>query len=99
MANWHGMERKEVLSSLGSALEGLTQTEAKARLEKYGPNELMEKEKISALKIFIDQFKNFLIIIFACRQRSSLLYRRMARCDRYFRYCHCLCRPRIVSGV
>lgn len=63
MSNWHAMEIKEVLSSLGSALEGLTPQEAKTRLEKHGPNELMEKEKISALKIFIDQFKNFLIII------------------------------------
>ena len=63
MSNWHVMDIKEVLSSLGSALEGLTQQEAKTRLEKYGPNELTEKEKISALKIFIDQFKSFLIII------------------------------------
>jgi Ca2+-transporting ATPase len=57
------MEIKEVLSSLDSTLEGLSQQEIKARLEKVGPNELTEKEKISALKIFIGQFKNFLIII------------------------------------
>jgi Ca2+-transporting ATPase len=63
MANWHVMGSKEVLSSLGSDLKGLTQQEAKTRLEKHGPNELTEKEKISPLKIFIDQFKNFLIII------------------------------------
>jgi len=63
MSNWHVMEVKEVLSLLSSGLGGLTQQEAKTRLEKFGPNELMEKEKISALKIFIDQFKNFLIII------------------------------------
>ena len=63
MSNWHVMEIKDVLSSLGSALEGLADQEAKTRLEKFGPNELMEKEKISALKIFIEQFKNFLIII------------------------------------
>jgi Ca2+-transporting ATPase len=63
MLNWHTLEIKEVLSSLGSDLRGLTQQEAKTRLEKYGPNELMENEKISPLKIFLDQFKNFLIII------------------------------------
>ena len=63
MSNWHAMEIREVLSSLGTVLEGLTQSEVKTRLEKFGPNELVEKEKISALKIFIDQFKNFLIII------------------------------------
>ena len=63
MSNWHVMGIQEVLSSLGTVLEGLTHQEAKTRLEKFGPNELMEKGKISALKIFIDQFKNFLIII------------------------------------
>ncbi|MGD0919034.1 MAG: HAD-IC family P-type ATPase, partial [Thermodesulfobacteriota bacterium] len=63
MTNWHVMGIEGVLSSLGTVLEGLTQQEARNRLEKYGPNELVEKEKISPLKIFIDQFKNFLIII------------------------------------
>lgn len=63
MSNWHVMEVKEVLSSLGTVLDGLTQQEVKTRLEKFGPNELVEKERISALKIFIDQFKSFLIII------------------------------------
>jgi hypothetical protein len=37
MSNWHVMDTKEVLSSLGSALEGLTHQEAKYRFEKYGP--------------------------------------------------------------
>jgi len=57
------MEVNEVLKSLNSGLEGLTRSEVSTRLEKYGANELAEKEKISALKIFIDQFKSFLIII------------------------------------
>jgi Ca2+-transporting ATPase len=63
MSNWHLMAGNEVLASLGSTLEGLAQSEVSARLEKYGSNELVEKEKISAWKIFLDQFKNFLILI------------------------------------
>ena len=63
MTNWHVMGIEGVLSSLGTVLEGLTQQEARNRLEKYGPNELVEKEKISPLKMFIDQFRNFLIIV------------------------------------
>jgi len=63
MSNWYVMEVNEVLKSLNSGLEGLTRSEVSTRLEKYGANELAEKEKISALKIFIDQFKSFLIII------------------------------------
>ena len=63
MLDWHVMGAQEVLASLGSVLDGLNDKEAQSRLEKYGPNELTEKHEISTLKIFIDQFKNFLIII------------------------------------
>jgi magnesium-transporting ATPase (P-type) len=49
---------KEVLASLGSALDCLTQHEVTARLEKFGRNELMEEEEISASKIFVNPFKN-----------------------------------------
>jgi magnesium-transporting ATPase (P-type) len=59
MANWHTMANQEVLFSLSLALESLTQTEAETRLEKNSPNELMEKEKIPALEIFIGQFTSF----------------------------------------
>ncbi len=37
MSNWHAMEIKEVFSALGSDLKGLTQQEAKTRLENMAP--------------------------------------------------------------
>ena len=42
---------------------GLTSTEAKARIETYGPNELEAEEKRSLLQKFLDQFKDFMIAV------------------------------------
>lgn len=61
--NWHTLELSDVYSSLEASREGLTQTEAARRLTEYGTNELSEKKKISPWIIFLEQFKNFLIII------------------------------------
>jgi len=58
---WHSMSIDEVLKELDTTFDGLSDVEAKARLEKYGFNELVEKAKVSVIKIFIDQFKNFLV--------------------------------------
>jgi Ca2+-transporting ATPase len=61
--NWHNLEISEVLTSLDSKREGLSQGEAQRRLAQFGPNELAEKKKISPWVILLEQFKNFLIII------------------------------------
>ncbi|MCR4911651.1 MAG: cation-translocating P-type ATPase [Bacilli bacterium] len=42
---------------------GLTSEEAKARLEKYGPNKLEEKKKKSWVKIFFEQMANPMIYV------------------------------------
>lgn len=64
MSNWHSMEVDQVLEQLDTdPHQGLTEDEVKSRLEKYGYNELKKEKKISALSIFINQFKNILIII------------------------------------
>jgi len=57
------MNAQEVLQSLGTGLDGLTDDEAKVRLERVGPNELRKGRRISPLKIFVGQFKEFLVII------------------------------------
>jgi hypothetical protein len=62
-AIWHAMGVGEALEKLQTSRDGLQHEEAKRRLMKFGPNELVEKKKISPLKIFASQFKNFLILI------------------------------------
>jgi Ca2+-transporting ATPase len=54
---------KEVLDELNTSEKGLSSSEAKKRLEKYGPNILEEKEKISPLKIFLSQFSSAIVWI------------------------------------
>lgn len=60
---WYTMDTEAVLAQLRSSPTGLSDEEARKRLELHGPNELAEEERISPIKIFLDQFKSFLIII------------------------------------
>lgn len=52
-----------VLKALNTSEAGLSSEEAENRLEKYGKNELKEEEKTSVVKLFLSQFKSFLIVI------------------------------------
>jgi len=58
---WHSVSAEEALSRLSSSVRGLSWKEAEERLKKYGLNMIREEKRISPLKIFIDQFKSFLI--------------------------------------
>ena len=53
----------ETVKTLNSSLNGISNEEVKKRLEKYGYNELSEKEKTSTLKLIMDSFKDPLVII------------------------------------
>lgn len=45
--------------------KGLSEKEAKKRLERYGPNKLPEKRSLTALNILVSQFKSPLVYILA----------------------------------
>lgn len=60
---WHQKGIDEVLADLQSSREGITDEEAKSRLEQFGPNVLREKEKKTSLSIFLDQFRDFMILV------------------------------------
>ena len=62
--NYETLSSKEVVSLLNTDEEkGLTSEEAKARLEKYGPNKLLEKPKKSWIRIFFEQMANPMIYV------------------------------------
>ena len=63
----------EVFDKLSSAPKGLSGDEASTRLEKYGKNELEEGEKVSPVKLFLEQFADFLIIILIIAATLSLI--------------------------
>ncbi len=61
---WETLRKEEVLKKLKTnRKEGLTNDEVKFRQEKYGENQLSEKNKETILKKFIKQFQDFMIII------------------------------------
>jgi len=61
--NWHRLVPKEVLEKLQSSGDGLSSDEVHRRLERYGPNELIEKRHKSLWMMFLDQFKDFMILV------------------------------------
>lgn len=62
--NWFNKTAKDVLDELKTDEEnGLTQEEAKKRQEQYGLNELAAKKKKSLFIKFLEQFKDFMIIV------------------------------------
>ena len=65
----------EVLKALSSSAEGLTHSEAKQRLDKYGMNKLKEAEKPSLFQRFLAQLKDpmLIILLFLRSFRSTLV--------------------------
>jgi Ca2+-transporting ATPase len=61
--DWHSLPIKSIYQILKTSEKGLTQKEAEKKLVKYGPNKLKEEAKTPPLKIFLSQFKDFLILI------------------------------------
>ncbi len=61
--DWHRKETGEVIEQLNSSLQGLSHEEARKRLAEYGPNELGEKKKKTPLMLFLDQFRDFMILV------------------------------------
>jgi calcium-translocating P-type ATPase len=52
---WHAAPEAEVVAALDAAPEGLTSTEARARLSRYGPNRLPAAEGPSAARLLLDE--------------------------------------------
>jgi Ca2+-transporting ATPase len=57
------METKELMEALKASEQGLSEEEAKRRLQEFGPNELVEREGVSAFQIFLGQFKDVFVIM------------------------------------
>lgn len=64
MSNWYNKTVKEVEEELKTNIEiGLNQNEINERIEKYGLNELKKEKKKSIFIKFLEQFKDFMIIV------------------------------------
>ena len=64
MEKWFNQESQKVIEKLNSNIEkGLTEEQVKSSREKYGFNELEAKKKKTLLVKFLEQFKDFMIIV------------------------------------
>lgn len=70
---WHTVDREAVVQNLKTSLNGLSSEEARRRLTEYGYNELVEKKKKTALQMFLEEFKDFFIILLLFATLASAL--------------------------
>jgi len=71
---WHARSAEEVLEGLGVSREGLSTQEAVERLKKYGPNEIKEAKRRTALQMFLGEFKDvFILLLIAATIFSAII--------------------------
>ena len=54
---------QQALEAQNASAEGLSAQEARRRAEQYGPNKLSEGQKKSTLQVFLEQFKDLMVLI------------------------------------
>ncbi|GHN44363.1 cation-translocating P-type ATPase [Lactobacillus delbrueckii] len=63
MKDFYLQSKDEVLKEFKASPNGLSSGEAKERLAKYGENALVEGKKETVFQVFLDQFKDLMVII------------------------------------
>lgn len=63
MMNWYAVTKEEMFRELDATQDGLTEKQAKEILERVGENVLQEEKKKSVFRIFLEQFKDLLVLI------------------------------------
>ncbi|MFQ5407720.1 MAG: cation-translocating P-type ATPase, partial [Anaerolineales bacterium] len=71
---WHAHSVDRVAEAMAvERTRGLTEDEARRRLQHYGPNELREEPPTPFWKLVVDQFNNFVVILLIAASLISLL--------------------------
>jgi P-type Ca2+ transporter type 2C len=70
---YYDISVEHIYKKLNTGPEGLSDDEAKSRLEKHGPNKLAEKKQLTALVLFLRQFQNPLVYILMFAMGLSFL--------------------------
>jgi P-type Ca2+ transporter type 2C len=63
MDNFHVLTKQEIMDKLKTSQNGITREEANERIQEFGYNEFKEKKTKSTFQRFIEQFKDFLVIV------------------------------------
>lgn len=73
MKEWYQQSVQEVMSKLQSSHQGLSAQEAESRLQKYGENALQEAGRKKVWQVFLEQFKDLLVVILMIAAVISML--------------------------
>ena len=63
MNTYYHLSGEETMREINGSTEPLTEEQVRKNQEKYGPNELVEGKKKTVFQIFLEQYKDFLVII------------------------------------
>ncbi|MHA2248062.1 MAG: cation-translocating P-type ATPase [Candidatus Hodarchaeales archaeon] len=73
--SFHSLSFETIVKDLNTNPEnGLSTEEAQKRLLEFGPNEFVSGEKVSPLKMFILQFKDFIVLLLLVAALVSILF-------------------------
>lgn len=70
---FYNKDIKDVLEELNTSIEGITKEEASKRIIKYGENTIPKKKKDSVIKIFLNEFKDPIVILLLFAITASLI--------------------------
>jgi magnesium-transporting ATPase (P-type) len=73
-SKWHNLSIHQVLENLNSHIDGLRESEARERLEKYGLNEIGKEKQRSPFFTLIRQLKDPLVLILFLQPLFHLLW-------------------------
>jgi Ca2+-transporting ATPase len=63
MTSWHNLSVDQAFKQLDSRPQGLTDTEAADRQNRWGNNQLQTRKTTSSFKLFFKQFANYFILV------------------------------------
>ena len=69
---YYNKSASDIFSAFQSGMNGLTEGQIRENREKFGENKLYEKKKKSVLQVFLEQFKDLLVIILIIAALISL---------------------------
>ena len=73
MAEWFRLSKQEVMSQLRTGEQGLGEREAEERLKQYGENVLTDTGRKQWWQVFLEQFKDLLVIILIAAAGISMV--------------------------
>ena len=88
MKAYYNETMEQVRQEVNGSMEPLTKTQVEANQKKYGMNELVEGKKKSIPVIFLEQFKDFLIIILSIPKISKHFHVFSKKISKFFKIRH-----------